>query len=73
MPILEVAHNPLRYRSWGVMLCSVQKFPVNSSPYPMEDFRADVAELFRLIKACEESRERLEELMTSVDNSESVH
>ena len=43
-----------------------------TSAYPMEDFRADVAELFRMIKACEESRERLE-AMIAEDNSKTVH
>ena len=41
--------------------------------YPMEDFRADVAELRRLITACEESRERLEAMIAEGDNSETVH
>ena len=41
--------------------------------YPMEDFRADVAELRRLIKACEESRERLEAMISEEDTSETVH
>jgi len=43
------------------------------SAYPMEDFRADVAELFRLIKACEESRERLEAMIAEEDTSETVN
>ena len=41
--------------------------------YPMEDFRADVAELSRLINACEEARERLESMIAEGDNSETVH